>query len=980
MIGQTVGHYRVLERLGGGGMGVVYKAEDTLLGRIVAVKFPLPDRMDDTDARNRFLREARAASRLDHPNICTVHEVGETDGQIWLAMACYEGETLQERIARGPLPIDEALDIATQIVRGLAKAHESGITHRDIKPANVILTSDGIVKILDFGLAKQSGVATLTSGNEFMGTLAYMAPEQLNGETVGPTADLWSTGVVLFEMLSHQRPFVGETPQAIAHSIINKQPASVTELRPDAPPDLDELLEKLLQKDPLQRIRSADEVLEKIDTLTGQTSQPITPGRASARRRIALSRRLLRGALVLLVVAGLGAVTLVQATKVVRHQREVARARSETLPRIMQLIERHDLWTAFVLARQVEDLLPEDPLLASLWPQFAGEISWRTNPPGAAVFARPSSQPDAPWVSLGSANGSDLHTPIGCMLFRFEHPERKPAMVGMALAYGKAVFDIALPTNDETAAGMTRIDPPSHETLQFAPEFSYRAGDLVDDIGSFLIDTHEVTNREYKAFVDDGGYRRRELWKLEDNSGKGPSFEETMAKFVDTTGRPGPSGWELGTWPEGTAERPVTGVSWFEAAAYAKWAGKSLPTVFHWWAAAAAANGACWVPHSNFSGTLEPVGGREGSVNLRGLHDMAGNAREWCLNAIENRRATMGGACDGPAYRFFHRDSQDPFERNPTTGFRCIRLLTPSTMSERLTAPVIQDTGRVSKDWRGAEPFPDDVWETWKRMLAYVDTPLESRVELVDDSSRYWRMEKVSFAASYGYERMTAYLFLPKRGKPPYQAVVFWPGGVAARLNSSDNGRNVSDSKYWGYLVRDGRALLYPILKGTYERGGGTLGYTPRPEDWVMQAKDVMRSVDYMESRDDIDISRLAYFGFSWGAHRGMLACAGEPRFRVAILQSGGVTSAEVLGWAHRIHIPVQMVSGRYDTSFPHETCQVPLFEALATPAPDKRAIILDTDHGLAGADKEVMKANLEWLDRYLGAVANGNGGGLPTR
>ncbi|HVT16624.1 MAG TPA: serine/threonine-protein kinase, partial [Thermoanaerobaculia bacterium] len=191
LIGGTVSHYRVLEILGGGGMGVVYKAEDTRLGRPVALKFLPPELTRDPRAKARFLQEARAASALDHPNICTIHEVGETaDGQLFLAMACYEGETLKRRLERGALPLAEVIDFALQAARGLAKAHGRGIVHRDVKPANLMLTGDGIVKILDFGIAKLAGATTLTRAGSLLGTPAYMSPEQAFDDEVDARTDL----------------------------------------------------------------------------------------------------------------------------------------------------------------------------------------------------------------------------------------------------------------------------------------------------------------------------------------------------------------------------------------------------------------------------------------------------------------------------------------------------------------------------------------------------------------------------------------------------------------------------------------------------------------------------------------------------------------------------------------------------------------------------------------------------------------------
>src|SRR3954452_7687963 len=203
--------YRISGLIGTGGMGVVYRAQDTLLGRPVALKFLHPMLTPNPQAKARFLAEARAVSALDHPNICTLYEVGETaEGQLFLAMAYYEGETLKQRLERGPLPPAEALDVALQAARGLAKAHHHGIVHRDIKPANLMLTADGIVKILDFGIARLAGAAAVTRTRLPLGTPAYMSPEQMRGQEVDARTDLWSLGVVLSEMLAGRRPFPGD--------------------------------------------------------------------------------------------------------------------------------------------------------------------------------------------------------------------------------------------------------------------------------------------------------------------------------------------------------------------------------------------------------------------------------------------------------------------------------------------------------------------------------------------------------------------------------------------------------------------------------------------------------------------------------------------------------------------------------------------------------------------------------------------------
>ncbi len=265
MVGTEVSHYRMLEEIGSGGMGVVYKALDLRLDRIVALKFLSPSLTSDPESRKRFIREAKAASALQHQAICTIHEIDEApDGRLFIVMDCYNGETLKRRLERDPLSLDEIIRIAEQLASGLAKAHDHGIVHCDIKPENVFLTDDGVVKILDFGLAKLVGRTLTRTNGVTQGTLAYMSPEQINGEHVGPETDIWSFGALLYEMLTRRLPFTADHAPAMMYAILNTDPPPLQSLRGDTPEHLASLCTHCLQKSPPARPPSMDAIVKRL--------------------------------------------------------------------------------------------------------------------------------------------------------------------------------------------------------------------------------------------------------------------------------------------------------------------------------------------------------------------------------------------------------------------------------------------------------------------------------------------------------------------------------------------------------------------------------------------------------------------------------------------------------------------------------------------------------------------------------------------
>jgi serine/threonine protein kinase len=311
VIGQTISHYTILEKLGEGGMGVVYKARDTALDREVALKFLPHDLATSAEERSRFIHEAKAASALDHPNICTIYETGESpDGQMYIVMGYYKGISLHKKLEKGRLDLGEAVSIAIQVADGLQAAHEKEIVHRDIKSSNIIFTDKGVAKILDFGLAHRSGLSKLTKTGSTLGTASYMSPEQARGEAIDHRSDLWSLGVVLYEMVTGQLPFRGGHDMATLYSVVNEEPQPVQALVPDAPPELVHIIGRALEKDPAERYQSAVDMLIDLRRLRKDTSRVTLSGVSGAtspesRRRLKRRTVLIAGTIIAFCVAGL---------------------------------------------------------------------------------------------------------------------------------------------------------------------------------------------------------------------------------------------------------------------------------------------------------------------------------------------------------------------------------------------------------------------------------------------------------------------------------------------------------------------------------------------------------------------------------------------------------------------------------------------------------------------------------------------------
>jgi hypothetical protein len=676
-------------------MGVVYRAEDVRLGRPVALKF-LPEGFAvDPLAFERLRREARTASTLNHPNICTIYDIDEHAGQPFIAMELLEGHTLKHHLRARPLPVRELLEFSLQIADGLEVAHGHGIIHRDLKPANIFVTPRGQIKLLDFGLAKMAGrsqahgareesaMATvtgeelLTSPGSTLGTVAYMSPEQARGEDLDARSDLFALGVVLYEMATGVLPFKGNTAAVIFEAILNRAPLTPARVNPELPEEFNRAILKLLEKDRALRYQHASDLhadllrlKKQLDSATMAADPEPSP--------VAPRRRVTRVAM----IAALAAIAIA-AWFVLGGTPQRQAVDDATLGGIEAAAAAGDVEQ---LAERIESagLTPADSRVRTLAAPFAGTASIDSDPSGALVSIRRLRV--APEPAVGNAT-APVRTPV----------------VGAPLLEGEYLVDLQA-EGFNPIAFLLRVEPgkeavvrqrfaaanASRDPMVVVPAGASAVAGAGGQIADFLIGRHEVTNAEFARFVTAGGYHDLSLWPDTMTIG-GRSLPRAAAlpTLVDRTGLPGPRSWSGGHFQEGNGEHPVVGVTWYEANAYARWRGSALPSFAQWWRAAMGEEGTGfpWGPdartadlRANFGlkGT-RPVESLPSGVSRFGCFDMAGNVREWLADrrTAPAGHAVAGGSWMDQSYMFerSHLEWFDPGYANEAIGFRVAALL-----------------------------------------------------------------------------------------------------------------------------------------------------------------------------------------------------------------------------------------------------------------------------------------------------------------
>ena len=831
----------------------------------------------------------------------------------------------------------------------------------------MLYTPDGRIKVLDFGIARrirtdlplaEAGETThLTQAGALVGTGPYMSPEQIRGGRADVRSDIWSFGCLMYELLAGRAAFARETLADTLSAVIEHDP-DLGALPAATPSAIRDLARRCLNKNPADRPRSAAEIKDRIGEVIDRLKGVQSP--AVARRRMLLAASALVIAVLGLFVAWpfyqRSQVRWVQAVAIPEIER-LAGTGSQYGPSL-------SMWQAHELAEQAAGVVADDSVIHELWSQVARELSVETDPPGARVYAKPYPLTDAERVLLGTTPIESVWLPFGYHRLWIEK-EGYRGFEGLTPPRGSRPVSVSMPEDGVVPEEMVVV--AGGNSPLFLPGLDHLNGLL----GPFLMDRYEVTNRQYKRFVDAGGYTNREYWHHPFvGRDRTLSWEEAMASLVDSTGRPGPSTWEVSDYPEHEGDYPVSGVSWYEAGAYAAFADKDLPTVFHWNHAATTPSGVEILPLSNLGGDRPwPVESSQ-AINSFGTYDMAGNVREWVFNSTGagEQRYLLGGGWNDPDYLFMDAYAASAFDRSPTNGIRLIRYLEPEENLEALTRPL----DRPFRDFLSERPVSDETFEIFLRQFGYDDTGLDAEIEEEVDGED-WARQEVSFSASYGGERMAAVVLLPKMATPPWQAVIIFPGSSALNRASPDSFIPAID-----FLVKSGRAVVIPAYKSTYGRQDELKSdYPDETNFWkehvIMWVKDFARTIDYLETRDDIDADKVAYYGFSWGGAQGNIVPAVEKRLKASVLYNAGLQfqralpEVDQINYVGRVTLPVLMVNGDHDFIYPVETSQRPMFELLGTPAGDKKRVTYPGSHWAPRSD--LIRETLAWLGRYLGPV-----------
>ncbi len=985
----TLGDYSIVRQVGRGGMGIVYEAWQNSINRRVALKVLPAGVAADTKMLARFIREAQVVGKLKHPNVVSVFGMGVEAQTPYYAMEFVDGQSLADFLRLIDDPAASNAEFCSRMARsfvgvakGLQHAHEEGVVHRDIKPSNLMFetndqdASDRKLRILDFGLARHEGQDNLTMTGDILGTVAYMSPEQAAASNeIDRRTDVYSLGATMYESLTLQPPLKGKNTQETLSQIESTEPVSPRSINPHIPRDLETIVLHCLRKDPRDRYSDAKSVaidLQKYLRGEAIVARPQSTIEKIARRTWRLRRTLTVGAIVATVVLSLAVFSRSQ-----NRAKQDLEWVQDAMPRIQECIDQERYIEAFQLVKRVRHLAPENETVESLASLFLREISVSSDPPGAKVSIQEYGKSNGSWLELGTTPLEKVEAPVSRFRWRVELQSCAPQEFVRLVHHRKIPTSLEFPLSPKQGPiGMLLVGGGNFRAVGIGRHAQV-------SLPRFWMDRQEVANEAYQEFVDQGGYSRPDYWNQtfeqsnsEGTDGQNLSFEEAMARFVDETGKAGPSGWHNGRHPKGEGKLPVSGVSWYEAMAYARFRGKSLPSVFHWRGESGFETSAPTTLSNIATEALAPVG-ESPALSPNGLRDMIGNVKEWCSNstADSDERFALGGCWQDPAYAFHHVPTFSPWERSEAIGFRCVKYVDEMANSVFL--------GPVDKsypiDHTKRRPLPvEKVQDYITQIYDYSPFDLEPELERIRETPQV-TIEKITINSAYG-ERFDCLLYLPAGFKRPLQAMV--TGCANGEWYLKDVTENREEASY---VLSSGRAVIVPAKYGHFGRHPGNSsvdGKLASPQQTqrrrVCQMQDYMCVMDYLQTRADIDQSKIGHIGFSSGASKLPMVLAIENRFRTGIMVSGGLASYEVLescepfNFAPLVNVPVLMLNRESDTVYPVGNAQEPLFRLLGTPAEHKRHMIFPGGHGFfSNATRkqtlELEQIIVDWLDKYLG-------------
>lgn len=661
----------------------------------------------------------------------------------------------------------------------------------------------------------------------------------------------------------------------------------------------------------------------------------------------------------------------------IKQKREIQFALNNTVPAIKEEIKYVSEtagkrnWDIYNKALDLKKVLKDNHDFINLWNDITFSLTIRTNPSRAKVYAKPYSNPDTSWLYLGK-------TPV----LNYPFP-RGLSRIKIDLIDYETQHDLILRHFTYSASGKTKQyqlyrKSEMPEGMVFVPGNigkSWRTDEFSDlYVGDYWIDRYEVTNSQYKNFLDSDGYVNPKYWQFpfidEDDT---LTTTEAMMRFEDRIGWQGPATWELGDFPNGEGELPVSGISWYEAAAYANFVNKDLPTILHWLRVSRVGATAEIVKFGNFNKKGLVKKNTYNSLTGYGTFDLAGNVSEWIFNSVGPNRFLLGGNYKEPSYWYNLEGTISPWTRNELIGFRCIRYV-DDTLKHKLT----QSTDWTRRDFNKANPVSDEIFKVYLDFFDYNKTKLKP-IQIRNGETEKWSFEIISVEVPYEDTPLKILLCLPLNFEPPYQSIIYFPGADAGQSSNLEDMMNymanMNEYGSFDFFLKSGRALIWPVYYGTFGRGKNK---TRNAHAWEQRFKyrmiDIQIVCDYLLTRDDVDSERIAYYGLSWGGFIAPYALAIEDRIKLGILGLFGVQTKEEwkgfdqINYLPRVKVPMLLLGGQFDMDYTLDQQQA-FYDFLGTSEIDKKWMLYESSHYIPRYD--LVNESLNWLDKYFGPVSD---------